>query len=106
MDELDNFIQEETTSLDSFLDSIPEPRAGKEPKQPKFIFQYDENGCIKLTPQRIAELRAIERLSEDTCASFDEWKSCGYWILKGSKSHFTDILGVPQFTIEQVRKGW
>ena len=43
-------------------------------------------------------------LSSDTCMSYDEWISCGYFIAKGEKSEFRDALGIPQFTIEQVKK--
>lgn len=41
---------------------------------------------------------------EDTAMSFQEWSDSGYKIIKGSKSQFRDILGVPQFTIDQVQK--
>jgi hypothetical protein len=39
---------------------------------------------------------------EDTAMSFQEWSDAGYRIKKGSKSRSRDILGVPQFTIDQV----
>lgn len=43
---------------------------------------------------------------EDTAASYDEWNECGFYVRKGQKSRFRDILGVPQFTADQVsRKG-
>lgn len=45
-----------------------------------------------------------EQLSPDTCLSYNEWKQCGYYVRKGSKSYFRDALGEPQFTIEQVAK--
>ena len=41
---------------------------------------------------------------EDTAMSFQEWSDAGYKIIKGSKSKFRDILGVSQFTIDQVVK--
>jgi len=56
------------------------------------------------SPAAIARMKYIRSLDEDSCLSFDEWKACGYWIKKGAKSHFTDILGIPQFTKEQVEK--
>lgn len=43
-------------------------------------------------------------LDEDSCCSFAEWANAGYLIKKGSRSVFRDILGVPQFTKEQVVK--
>ena len=39
---------------------------------------------------------------EDTALSFQEWSDAGYKILKGSKSPHRDIMGVPQFTADQV----
>lgn len=41
---------------------------------------------------------------EDSAMSFDEWKSAGYTVKKGSKFHCTDILGVPQFILTQVQR--
>lgn len=43
-------------------------------------------------------------LSEHTAMSYEEWAQCGYYILKGEKSEIRDPLGVPQFTVEQVKK--
>lgn len=63
-------------------------------------------GLVLPNPETEARLRMQKALTEDTCCSFDEWKAAGYWIKKGAKSVFTDCLGVPQFTIEQVRKGY
>lgn len=43
-------------------------------------------------------------LSEETAMSYEEWTSCGYYVRCGEKSEIRDILGIPQFTIEQVEK--
>lgn len=43
-------------------------------------------------------------LSEHTAMSYEEWVQCGYYICKGETSEIRDALGVPQFTIEQVKK--
>jgi hypothetical protein len=106
---LDTFLSScsNPDGLDNFLDGIPKAKAKPKEREPaKFIFQYDENGCIKLSPQRKAELlaqqAAYRNLTEDTCMSFDEWKDMGYWVKRGAKSMFKDALGTPQFTIEQV----
>lgn len=61
-------------------------------------------GLVIAPPGLLAKQRLINSLDEDSCCSFDEWKGAGYWVLKGSKSYFTDILGTPQFTKEQVKK--
>jgi hypothetical protein len=39
---------------------------------------------------------------EDTALSFHEWKAHGFIVLRGSKSRFRDIAGIPQFTARQV----
>lgn len=39
---------------------------------------------------------------EDTALSYDEWKASGFYIKRGSKSKSRDVLGVPQFTADQV----
>jgi hypothetical protein len=57
-----------------------------------------KTGLVQASPQVQSKPR---RLSEDTAMSYDEWALCGYFIRKGEKS---DILGIPQFTIEQVEK--
>ncbi len=55
--------------------------------------------------QESAERVAYEAsLDEDSCCSFTEWSNAGYLIKKGARSVFRDILGVPQFTKEQVIK--
>ncbi len=41
---------------------------------------------------------------EDTALDWDEWKSSGYIVKKGSKSRVRDPLGVPQFMADQVVK--
>lgn len=64
----------------------------------------DRDGLVLPSPEAAARLRMQRALSEDTCCSFQEWKDAGYWIKKGAKSVFTDCLGTPQFTKEQVRK--
>jgi hypothetical protein len=62
------------------------------------------DGCVLPSPAAAARLAKIKTLDEDSCMSFDEWKLARYWIKKGEKSYFTDALGVPQFTKEQVTK--
>lgn len=106
---LDSFLETigHSDGLDNFLDGIPAPKAKPKEREPaKFIFQYDENGAIKLSPARKAQLlaqqAAYKNLSEETCMSFDEWKAMGWWVKRGAKSMFKDPLGTPQFTIEQV----
>lgn len=41
---------------------------------------------------------------DDSAMSFEEWKAAGYIVIKGEKSGMTDIMGVPQFLMNQVRK--
>ena len=89
--------------LDAFLTKVASASTLPSNK-PAFVFQYDRNGCILPTYAARQRLAYRASLSEDTCMSFDEWKSCGYWIKKGAKSQFQDCLGIPQFTIEQVEK--
>lgn len=60
-----------------------------------------KTGLAQASPQAQAKRR---RLSEETAMSYDEWALCGYFIRKGEKSEIRDILGIPQFTIEQVEK--
>jgi hypothetical protein len=95
-----------TNELDSFLDGISTTKVVKTKPQVNAPtrFKYHPDGWILPNPARQKELAYIATLSEDTCAGFNEWKECGYWILKGSKSYFQDALGTPQFTIEQVKK--
>lgn len=67
---------------------------------------------LKLTPEGLvaADPQAIERaarmaeLDDDSCCSFEEWRASGYMIKKGEKSVFRDVLGIPQFTKEQVTR--
>jgi len=40
----------------------------------------------------------------DTAMSFDEWKESGFMVRRGMKSETSDILGVPQFLLNQVFK--
>ena len=90
--------------LDNFLSAVSTPKQTKCPINSPSCFKYHPDGWILPNSKQVKELKYIASLSEDTCASFDEWKICGYWVLKGSKSYFQDIMGVPQFTIEQVQK--
>jgi len=53
---------------------------------------------------RQVPLKTRRVLSEDTAMNYDEWSQANYFIGKGEKSEIRDILGVPQFTIEQVKK--
>jgi hypothetical protein len=62
------------------------------------------SGLVRASPTTLARQRILDSLDEDSCCSFTEWKSAGYWVKKGSKSYFTDALGIPQFTKEQVTK--
>lgn len=41
---------------------------------------------------------------DDSAMSFEEWSEFGYHVKKGEKSEISDALGVPQFTMNQVRK--
>lgn len=61
-------------------------------------------GLVLPTPEGEARRQMIASLDEDSCCSFEEWSRSGYRIIKGSKSYFQDIDGVPQFTKEQVEK--
>ena len=60
-----------------------------------------KTGLVQASPQTQPKRR---QLSEDTAMSYDEWALCGYYIRSGEKSEMRDILGIPQFTIEQVEK--
>lgn len=66
--------------------------------------RYTPEGLVAPTPAGRARIAYRNSLDEDSCLSFDEWKACGYFIKKGAKSQFTDALGLPQFTKEQVEK--
>lgn len=59
-------------------------------------------GLVMPTPEGDAMRKLVASLDEDSCCSFDEWRESGFMVIKGSKSCFKDILGVPQFTKEQV----
>lgn len=64
-------------------------------------------GLVLPSPEGEARRQMLASLDEDTCCSFHEWSQAGYTVRKGSKSYFKDILGVPQFTVEQVeRRKW
>ena len=41
---------------------------------------------------------------DDSAMSFDEWSNIGYHVKKGERSELSDALGIPQFTMNQVRK--
>lgn len=90
-------------SLDAELSGlIDKSTVLRDSRPPPDIFRYHPRGYILPSPTAQARLKYISTLSEETCASFDEWKACGYRIKRGAKSMFKDIDGVPQFTIEQV----
>ena len=89
--------------LDAFLTKVAS--ADRLPAPESFSrLRYGPDGCVLCPPAARARLAYIASLDEDSCMSFDEWKSCGYFVKKGSKSQFTDVLGIPQFTKEQVEK--
>lgn len=85
----------------SFFGLTP-PTTGTTPSSTSLSLTPD--GLVACPPHALARLRAIRSLDEDSCCSFSEWKSAGYWVKKGSKSYFTDALGISQFTKEQVTK--
>lgn len=62
------------------------------------------DGLVLPSPEGEARRRLLESLDEDSCCSFDEWRQAGFVVVKGSKCHFYDVLGTPQFTKEQVVK--
>lgn len=95
-----------TNDLDSFLatTTIPKKQTPKGPTNSPTRFRYHPDGYILPSLTREKELAYVKTLTEDTCASFDEWKECGYWVVKGAKSCFKDCLGIPQFTKEQVKQ--
>lgn len=41
---------------------------------------------------------------EDTEMSYEEWKACGFYIIKGSKCVGWSVDGYAQFTADQVRR--
>jgi len=41
---------------------------------------------------------------DDSAMSFEEWKSTGYTVKKGERSQISDVLGIPQFTMNQVHR--
>ena len=43
-----------------------------------------------------------DKYDQDTLMSFEEWKTCGRFVLKGSKMRCRDAVGVPQFSEDQV----
>jgi hypothetical protein len=61
-------------------------------------------GLVLPSPEGDERRRLLASLDEDSCCSFDEWRQAGFVVVKGSKCHFHDVLGVPQFTKEQVVK--
>ncbi len=66
--------------------------------------EYNKDGTVARNPAWEEWLEKRNRLDEDSCCSFNEWSGAGYRIKRGEKSMFKDILGVPQFTKEQVYK--
>jgi hypothetical protein len=91
----------EIPGLESFIAKAVEEST---PKETPFIFRYHPDGYILPSPGAQARLAFIRTLDEDSCMSFHEWKLCKHFVKKGAKSHFKDILGIPQFTKEQVEK--
>lgn len=43
-----------------------------------------------------------DKYDPDTLMSYQEWKDCGRYVLKGMKSRCRDAVGVPQFSADQV----
>lgn len=43
-----------------------------------------------------------DKYDPDTLMSYQEWKDCGRFVLKGMKSRCRDAVGVPQFSVDQV----
>lgn len=67
---------------------------------------YNKDGTVARNPAWEEWLKKRNSLDEDSCCSFNEWAAANYRIRKGEKSFFKDILGVPQFTKEQVYKSY
>jgi hypothetical protein len=68
--------------------------------------EYNKDGTVARSPEWEEWLKKRNSLDEDSCCSFNEWAAANYRIRKGEKSFFKDILGVPQFTKEQVYKSY
>ena len=66
--------------------------------------RYHEDGWMLPDPATEALRKYRDSLTEETCCSFVEWQDAGYRIRKGARSMFKDMLGIPQFTKEQVWK--
>ena len=41
---------------------------------------------------------------EDQVMAYDEWKTCGYYVMKGQRAHSFDGAGIAQFRFDQVTK--
>lgn len=65
--------------------------------------RYDADGCVVPSKEFLERQELLEGLDEDSCCSFDEWFAAGYVVIRGAKSVFRDVEGIPQFTKEQVR---
>ena len=65
---------------------------------------FNRDGTVARNPMWEVWLEKRNSLDEDSCCSFNEWSNAGYRVKRGEKSMFKDILGVPQFTKEQVYK--
>lgn len=61
-------------------------------------------GLVAISQETAERIAYEASLDEDSCCSFEEWSAAGFMIKKGTRSIFRDILGVPQFTKEQVFK--
>ncbi len=76
-------------------------KAGKKPMHPELIGKDAARpGKKTSTKLPLPESGDIE----DSAMSLAEWSSAGYSVMKGSKAHCFDMLGVPQFLMNQVRK--
>lgn len=61
-------------------------------------------GLVAINKETAERIAYEASLDEDSCGSFEEWAAAGFMIKKGTRSVFRDVLGVPQFTKEQVFK--
>lgn len=66
--------------------------------------QTTPEGLVYVSEEVRARIAYEATLDEDSCCSFAEWSAAGYMIKQGERSIFRDVLGIPQFTKEQVFK--
>jgi hypothetical protein len=41
---------------------------------------------------------------DDAIASYQDWKNCGWIVMRGQKAHSFDLTGIAQFSRHQVTK--